>query len=129
SRMYWVIWFKQQPIGVASLVSIQSNGRWAEPGMYIYQEQYRHNIVPFCAAFSLNDFAFEKLQIKTLVGKIFAHNEASVRFHEKSGYVEMPGEFAVNIPKVEAHGLRYYLLTRDAYEAAKAPITRFIRYD
>lgn len=129
SRRYWVIWFKDQAIGVASLVSIQHDASWAEPGMYIYPDQFRNNIVPFCAAFALNDFAFERLKLQTLVGKIYQSNAASVRFHEKSGYVEMPQDWPLKIPKVEEQGLQYYLLTQNAYEAAKAPIARFIRYD
>ena len=129
SRRYWVVWFKGDAIGVASLVSIQVDGSWAEPGMYIYPDQYRNNILPFCAAFALNDFAFEELKLKMLVGKIFMSNEASVRFHQRSGYIEIPPEEIINVPKVEELGLRYYVLTQDAYEAAKAPIARFIRYD
>ncbi|WP_165831895.1 MULTISPECIES: UDP-4-amino-4,6-dideoxy-N-acetyl-beta-L-altrosamine N-acetyltransferase [Gammaproteobacteria] len=125
SRIYWVAWFKEQPIGVASLTKIDLSKGSAEPGMYIYPEQFKNNIIPFCVAFALNDFAFEELGLTTLVGKIFVDNEASVRFHEKCGY-----KSTSQITHVEEQqkDLQWYSLNRKDYEAAKAPIARFIRY-
>lgn len=123
SRAYWVAWFKEQPIGVVSLVNINHAEGIAEPGMYIYPEQYRNNIVPFCVAFVLNDYAFEELGLSLLLGKIFPENEASVRFHEKCGYTELA--------KAQANAGRpliHYELTQANYEQAKQPIARFIRY-
>lgn len=118
SRAYWVAYFKQQPIGVASLSKIDLSSKTAEPGMYIYPEQYRNNIVPFCVAFALNDFAFDILKLSKLYGKIYSSNAASVRFHQKCGYrcYQQSGE------------LDLYQLTAEHYSAAKAPIAHFIRY-
>lgn len=118
SRAYWIAHFKQQPIGVASLSKIDLSKKTAEPGMYIYPEQYRNNIVPFCVAFALNDFAFDILKLTTLYGKIYSSNEASARFHQKCGYscYQQSGE------------LDLYQLTAERYTKAKAPIAHFIRY-
>lgn len=118
SRAYWVAYFKQLPIGVASLTNIDLVNKTAEPGMYIYPEQYRNNIVPFCVAFALNDFAFDVLKLTTLYGKIYPDNHASVRFHQKCGY------------RCYQHTdeLDLYQLTADHYMTAKAPIAHFIRY-
>lgn len=118
NRAYWVVYFKQQPIGVASLSNINRSSNTAEPGMYIYPEHYRNNIVPFCVAFALNDFAFDVLKLTTLYGKIYPSNTASVRFHEKCGY------------RCYQHTaeLDLYQLTAEHYGIAKAPIAHFIRY-
>ncbi len=118
SRAYWIAWFKQQPIGVASLVDISQEQGIAAPGMYIYPEQYRNNIVPFCVAFALNDFAFEVLGMKCLLGKIFPSNTASLRFHQKSGYTIVD----------EQEDLIFLRLTCADYLEARAPIAKFIRY-
>lgn len=122
NRAYWVVYFKQQPIGVASLSQIDRASRSAEPGMYIYPAQYRNNIVPFCVAFALNDFAFNQLALTTLLGKIYPSNEASVRFHLKCGYELDPARQQSNAE------LDYYQLTPARYLAARAPIAHFIRY-
>jgi UDP-4-amino-4,6-dideoxy-N-acetyl-beta-L-altrosamine N-acetyltransferase len=118
SRAYWIAEFKQQDIGVASLSKIDMNNQSAEPGMYIYPEKYRNNIVPFCVAFALNDFAFEVLRVETLYGKIYRDNEASVRFHEKCGYLCYQ----------QTTKLDLYRLTHEQYLKARDPITHFIRY-
>ncbi|RUO43777.1 UDP-4-amino-4,6-dideoxy-N-acetyl-beta-L-altrosamine N-acetyltransferase [Aliidiomarina taiwanensis] len=123
SRAYWVAWFKNEPIGVVSLVNISRNEGTAEPGMYIYPEQYRNNIVPFCVAFILNDYAFEELGLSLLFGKIFTDNKASIRFHEKCGYVQVD-DASLN----SENKLIHYELTQERYEKAKEPIARFIRY-
>lgn len=138
SRFYWVVWFKEEAIGVVSLLNINQQTKMAEPGMYIVPERYRNNIVPFCVAFALNDYAFEELGLEQLLGKIFADNEASLRFHETSGYVQtgqrqfVPLQAStVSTEKVTTTTkcLLDFVLTKDAYYAARAPIARFIRYD
>ncbi|MCC5854448.1 MAG: UDP-4-amino-4,6-dideoxy-N-acetyl-beta-L-altrosamine N-acetyltransferase [Idiomarina sp.] len=118
TRAYWVAWFKDEPIGVASLTAIHHDAGTVEPGMYIYPEQYRNNIVPFCVAFALNDVAFEELQLSCLKGKIFEDNDASKRFHEKCGYRYTGRD----------DNLLFYELNYDDYVAARAPLARFIRY-
>lgn len=118
SRAYWVAWFKDEPIGVASLVDISLEQGSAAPGMYIYPERYRNNIVPFCVAFALNDFAFEVLKLNLLHGKVYASNSASLRFHLKSGY---------QVTETR-DDLIYMQLTYADYQTARSPIARFIRY-
>lgn len=120
SQQYFLAYFKEQAIGVVSLTKIDLLGGTAEPGMYIYNDDFINNIVPFCVAFALNDFAFEELQLKRLYGKIYHTNRASIRFHEASGY------------QVDKHdentGLQLIHLDKQAYDLAKQKITHFIRY-
>ncbi|MGE6450812.1 UDP-4-amino-4,6-dideoxy-N-acetyl-beta-L-altrosamine N-acetyltransferase [Shewanella baltica] len=119
SRAYWVVYFKDEPIGVASLVNICLATKVCEPGMYVYPERYRNNIVPFCIAFALNDFAFNVLGMRYLMGKIYPDNKASLRFHDKCGYqVYGKGEADLVLVKLE----------KNAYQIARDPLAKFIRY-
>lgn len=118
-QFYYVAWFRQTPIGVASLTAVDRLQGSAEPGMYIYPDEYRSNLVPFCVAFALNDLAFEDFGLTRLYGKIFATNTASVRFHEACGYHRYAEQ---------ADGLGRYLLEQPAYLLARDKISRFIRY-
>lgn len=127
TRAYYVAWFKDEPIGVASLSAIDRDNQTAEPGMYIYPDRYRNNIVPFCVAFALNDLAFEELSLTRLYGKIFSDNAASLRFHEKCGYKKL-AQSAVNQASEQDNELIYYQLDAEDYYQARAPIARFIRY-
>ncbi|VEE63433.1 pseudaminic acid biosynthesis N-acetyl transferase [Shewanella putrefaciens] len=146
TRAYWVAYFKDEAIGVASLVNISQHS--AEPGMYIYPERYRNNIVPFCVAFALNDLAFDVLGMKTLFGKIYSENQISMRFHLKCGYhiynaavenirnQEQTDSFTGSHAKIrwsrpvptEQSNLVYVRLSHDAYTHARDPLARFIRY-
>lgn len=116
---YFIAEFKDQPIGVASLTAIDRREGSCEPGMYIYADEYRNNIVPFAVAFALNDLAFETFQLTTLHGKIFTENQASIRFHEACGY-QSHG--------VASAGLQFYRLTTEHYIPARDKLARFIRY-
>jgi len=120
SQQYFLAFFKDQAIGVVSLIKIDRLSGTAEPGMYIYNDDFLNNIVPFCVAFALNDFAFEKLQLTRLFGKIYLTNSASIRFHEASGYQ------SDNID--EKRCLQLMHLDKQAYALAKQKITQFIRY-
>ena len=119
SACYYVAWFRQQPIGVASLTAIDWQAGSAEPGMYIYPDEFRSNLLPFCVAFALNDMAFEALGLSRLYGKIFTSNPASIRFHTACGYQQL-GE-------AEETLIRYQLLP-ECYRPARDQISRFIRY-
>lgn len=118
SRGYWVVYFKDEAIGVASLVRIDMEIGRAEPGFYIYHPKCRRNIVPFCAAFALNDFAFERMRLSALDAVVLSSNSPALRFNETCGYQHLG----------ERDGFVSMRLTPDHYQKARAPISRFIRY-
>lgn len=120
SQQYYLAYFKEQPIGVVSLIAIDQQKGTAEPSMYIYADQYRSNIVPFCVAFALNELAFEVFYLQCLLGKIYPDNEASLRFHEQSGYQQTGFD--------EKSGLLLLKLEKEIYDIKKKKITHFIRY-
>lgn len=119
SRVYWLIIFKSTPIGVASILGMDNATNSGEPGLYIYPEQYRSNIVPFCVAFALNDMAFFELGLKRLDAIVLSENSAALRFNLKCGYQQLgertPGEIAMT-------------LAPEAYKVARDPLARYIRY-
>lgn len=119
AQVYFVVYFKSQPIGVGSLTAIDTQTKDCEPGMYIYDETYQCNIIPFSVAFALNDIAFEVLGLTTLHGKIFQSNQASLRFHKACGYkvTEDDGE------------LVRLALTPSHYAPAKQKLMRFMRFE
>lgn len=119
SRAYWVAYFKDQPIGVGSLLAIDHEKGSCEPSIYVYPEQYRSNIVPFFVAFALNDMAFFELGLNRLDAIVLSNNSAALRFNIKCGYQQLgeltPGQIAMT-------------LEPEAYIAARDPLARFIRY-
>lgn len=118
-QLYMLIYFKQKPIGVTSLTAIDKVTGCCEPGMYIYDQQYQGNIIPFCAAFALNDVAFEQFGLTQLRGKIFESNQASMRFHKACGYQ------VTN----QQEDLVYLTLNQTDYQIARDRMKRFMRFD
>jgi UDP-4-amino-4,6-dideoxy-N-acetyl-beta-L-altrosamine N-acetyltransferase len=116
---YWVAWFRGQPIGVASLVHVDWEAGTAEPGMYIYPDAFRSNLVPFCVGLALDDLAFEVLGLRRLRASVFETNTAALRFNAACGYVATG----------EADGpLRFFELTPETYAPARAKMARFLRF-
>lgn len=118
TQVYFLVYFKSQPIGVASLTAIDTRARECEPGMYIFEETYQGNIIPFSVAFALNDIAFEVLELARLHGKIFQSNQASLRFHKACGYQVTD----------DAGELIRLTLTPQQYMPARQKLMRFMRF-
>lgn len=117
-QFYLLVSFKQEPIGVASLIEIDPLTGTCEPGMYIYNEKYQGNIIPFSVAFALNDLAFEVFKLTCLKGKIYQSNRLSLRFHKACGYE----------PTGKKDDLLLFQLEHEPYVKARDKITRFMRF-
>ena len=115
----FVAYFRGEPIGVASLTLDADDSQLGEPALYIGDERFRQNLVPFCVVFALLDFAFEQLGLTRLQARVFAHNSAARRFNASCGYRPVTPE---------SDGLNLYQLTADDYYAARSHYSRFIRY-
>lgn len=123
-QAYWVIYFRDEAIGVASLQHINQDMGSAVPGLYIYPTKYKQNLVPFCAAFALNDIAFELMGLERLRSIVLASNIAALRFNQQCGYENTSTE-----ETPDGRQWQWQSLSHSAFAAAKPAITRFIRYE
>lgn len=115
----FVAYFRHAPIGFASLTRLADQPEVAEPGLYIYDDRYRGNLVPFCVVFALLDYAFEQLALQRLVARVFDYNQPALRFNAACGYK----------PVLPLHeGLNAYELSPSDYIQARTKLSRFIRY-
>ncbi|GGC07624.1 hypothetical protein GCM10011352_37370 [Marinobacterium zhoushanense] len=118
-QCYMLAYFKGEPIGAASLIAIDPEAGSCEPGLYVYVDKYRNNIVPFCMAFALNDLAFEVFGMNRLYANVLDGNDAALRFNETMGYQRCSSDIK---------GVSRFRLEHEAYLAARDKIARFIRY-
>jgi UDP-4-amino-4,6-dideoxy-N-acetyl-beta-L-altrosamine N-acetyltransferase len=123
-QAYWMIYFRDEAIGVASLQHIDYQKQVAVPGLYIYPAQYRQNLVPFCAAFALHDIAFDVLGLQRLRSIVLANNVAALRFNLQCGY-----ENSITEQTADGRQWQWQILEQGSFAAAKPAIARFIRYD
>jgi UDP-4-amino-4,6-dideoxy-N-acetyl-beta-L-altrosamine N-acetyltransferase len=112
--------FRGEPIGVGSLARFDSAAGTCEPGLYVFDDRYRGNLVPFCLGLAINDLAFEHLGARRLVARVVAENAAALRFNAALGYATV---------RQDDDGLVHIELEYAPYVAARDRITRFIRWN
>ena len=90
-QQHFVIYYKDQAIGAINIrcktTDELAQSQHAEIGLYIANEQYKGNIVAFAPSLAINDYAFEKLNIRQLSSKVKADNVAALKYNQQLGYV------------------------------------------
>lgn len=89
-QQHFMIEYKGQAIGSANIQlrsgeSLQG-ANIIEPGLYIYDDKYRGNILAFAPTLLLNDYCFEQLQVQYLKAVVKADNTAALNYNKKLGY-------------------------------------------
>lgn len=89
-QQHFIISYKDQPIGAANIRVLQGtdlqNATVIEPGLYIYEDKYRANLLTFAPTLLLNDFCFSQLGVKRLRAVVKSDNEAALNYNKKLGY-------------------------------------------
>jgi len=89
-QQHYIIIYKDQPIGAANIRALQGtdlqNATVIEPGLYIFEDKYRANLLTFAPTLLLNDFCFNQLGVKTLRAVVKPDNEAALNYNAKLGY-------------------------------------------
>lgn len=76
-----------RPLGIVYLQNFEEKNRKAESGIYIGEEQAYGKGIGTEAIKLLCGYAFETLGMHKVVARVLAYNIASIRVHEKAGYV------------------------------------------
>jgi len=116
-QQHFIIAYKGQEIGSANIQlysgeSLQ-NAAIIEPGLYIYDDKYRGNVLAFAPTLLLNDYCFEQLGVKYLKAVVKSDNLAALNYNQKLGY------------RILKHGeLIEISLNYDDYQQASTPLKR-----
>lgn len=89
-HIQFVIYYKDVPIGAANLKVILGdslqNAQVIEPGLYIYDDKYRANLLAFAPTLLLNDYCFDTLMAQKLRAVVKKDNIAALNYNQKLGY-------------------------------------------
>lgn len=89
-QLQFVILYKDIPIGAANLRAVNGNciqtATIIEPGLYIYEDKYRANLLTFAPTLLLNDYSFYDIGVDTLRAVVRSDNKAALSYNEKLGY-------------------------------------------
>jgi RimJ/RimL family protein N-acetyltransferase len=91
SQQHFVIFYKDQAIGVANIKAYYHNeplvqARMIEPGLYIADLRYRSNILAFSPSLLLLDYCFHVLCTPNVIAVVKAENQAALHYNQKLGY-------------------------------------------
>ena len=75
------------PLGSIYLQNFEAEHKKAEEGVFLGEEAYGKGIGTEAAKLMLK-YAFDQLCLHKVVARVLAYNQASVRMHEKAGYVQ-----------------------------------------
>lgn len=115
---HFVIRYQGRYVGVCSAKRTKIGATSCETGMYLYHNEPT-TLIAFRAALALNDFCFERLQVKQIDIYVLAQNTRALGFNEKLGFVrhtDQPDPSRVD-----------FTLTPEQHERSKAKIIRFFR--
>lgn len=85
-----VIYADQVPLGLVYLPWLDRSARLGEIGIYLYERGFRE-LRPASAAYAgMMEQAAGELGLERLYARILEDNAASIRFHERMGFVRIP---------------------------------------
>ncbi|WP_462179583.1 GNAT family N-acetyltransferase [Pseudoalteromonas gelatinilytica] len=87
-QRHFVIYYKEQPIGVINVKSEQpiENANRAEIGVYISDTHFLSNLIAFAPSLALIDYLFNELNVKELYSEVRRENTAAIRYNQQLGY-------------------------------------------
>lgn len=77
----------EMPLGSVYLQNFEEEHKKAEEGIFLGEKQAYGKGIGTEAAKLLLNYAFEQLRLHKVAARVLAYNQASVRMHEKAGYV------------------------------------------
>ena len=79
SNYYFIVIYEKVKIGLMNIKNINHQDKTAEPGGFIFEQQYLGTHIPALCLLILFDFGFNQLKLLELQGKILQKNTASIQ--------------------------------------------------
>lgn len=111
---YFMINCQGEDIGLVNLKDIDYEKKCAEPGIFIYEDNYLNGDISFRAALNNMDFAFDVLRLESLYGYVLKENRRARRFNSALGYTVAPNQ--------EDESIQLYRVSKDQYYIAREKI-------
>lgn len=126
SQQHYVIYFKEQAIGVINIKSFDKEPLFQSPaieiGLYIYAPRYRNNFLAFCPSLAMIDYCFDVLQCEKILASVLPDNQAAINYNRQLGYAMQP-------ENQTDKDVLHMTLEQDDYCIAARKIKSLIRYN
>lgn len=129
-RLYLIISYKNEDIGMISAVSVTSDSKQqllplsiAEkiaPGLYIEpNSKYKNSVLAFSPSLVFIEHLFKLAECNELQAQVFEHNESAIRYNTMLGY---------QAGCVDKQGLLTMTLSLNNFEKAKHKLSKILRF-
>lgn len=106
-NFFFIIWYKQQPVGLINISSIDWENKTAYTGLFIYEEKFWGTDVPVMASLALLDIFFIIFNIQSAYAKVKGSNMVAHNYNTSLGF---------NRTKKIEFGLGYeYMVQKEIY--------------
>ena len=114
-NLYWLIRFKEYPIGLIHIKNLSDDLLSGEAGIFIGEPSYLEMPQPMLAIIFMMELAFEALGMTELKAKIKSGNTHAINFNEKLGYRLIPNQPV---------GFQYYSATKKQFGLASSDLRK-----
>lgn len=106
-NFFFIAVFNGDEVGLINIKDVDTKKQSGEGGIFIANQKYINSDVAFRMALCLNDFAFEKLDLKYINARILSDNPRAIKYNKALGYELQPNQDGVYN--------QHYILTKEAY--------------
>lgn len=83
---YWLIYYRDRPVGVANLYAISQRNRSCYWAFYLGEENLHGSGIGAKVELVVLEYVFDKLKLNKLACEVFVTNEKVIAMHEKFGF-------------------------------------------
>lgn len=105
---YFLIVMNETPFGVINTKDVNLTDRYAEGGIFIWEEKYINSPYPVMASLILLDFIFNEIEFAELsFVRVLESNIKAQNYNKQLGYVKLPNQESVEN--------QWYVLSKEKY--------------
>ena len=106
-NFFFIIWYKNEPVGLINTSSIDWENKTAYTGLFIYEERFWGSDVPVMASLAMLDVFFLLFDIQSVYAKVKGSNKVAHNYNSSLGFSRTK--------KIE-YGLGFeYMLQKEIY--------------
>ncbi len=88
-ELYFIIEYRNEEQGLVHLKQLDYIERTAEVGLFIYNEKYWGTVLPVYASFTILRYAFENINLNSLIAKVKEYNTTAKNYNKSLGFIDV----------------------------------------
>lgn len=116
---YFIIEYKDKPVGMIHASHINWREATGEAGLFIYEQNLQSNYIPVMASLAMVDVFFGLFRMEKLFAKVMAGNKVAEKYNTNLGFKKMPDQEDQAFQRYELRRGDYYNATVQLRETAQ----------